>query len=149
MRSKAATRRLRIPKAVWVNLPMIYPQMNFPPQLFRPDDGTLNVRGEVAGELVGWARITTGEWLGLVSFRVPYATLVVSTGLPLEEQLVPAHALRRESVVLGLASGLFPRSFPGGARYADVALLLPSRGLGGVRAPCRNGGVPRAGLVPS
>jgi hypothetical protein len=79
---------------VWVNLPMIYPQMNFPPQLFRPDDGTLNVRGEVAGELAGWARITTGEWLGLVSFRVPYATLVVSTGLPLEDQLVSVHALR-------------------------------------------------------
>jgi hypothetical protein len=87
-------RRLRTPRPVWVELSAISPQDELPAPRFRPDDSTLDVRGAVEGELRGWLRSTTGEWLGVVSFRVPYATLVPSTGLPLTDQLVPAHALR-------------------------------------------------------
>jgi hypothetical protein len=38
--------------------------------------------------------MSTGEWLGLVSFAVPYVGLIPSEGLQLVDQLVPAEALR-------------------------------------------------------
>ena len=45
------------------------------------------------GVLHAWYRSTTGEWYGLVSFSIMYANRNPSTGLQLEDQLVPADSL--------------------------------------------------------
>lgn len=86
--------RHRWNRPVWVRLDTVYRQLNFPPR--PPPRGTpvLQVRGEVPGKLHDWLRTSTGEWLGLVSFSVPYAELLPSEGLQLVDQLVPAEALR-------------------------------------------------------
>lgn len=87
----AAPRRRNRP--VWVRLDGIYRQLNFPPRRL-DDSGALDTRGEVPGALHAWLRTTTGEWLGLASFVVPYHGLDPARGLQLVDQLVPADVLR-------------------------------------------------------
>ena len=84
----------RLNRPVWVRLDGIYRQLNFPPKLRLGDKMALNCRGEVPGALHDWLRMSTGEWLGLVSFSVPYIGLIPSEGLRLVDQLIPAEALR-------------------------------------------------------
>lgn len=84
----------RLNRPVWVKLPLIFRQTTFPPRQFRHDARTLVVTDDAPGELHGWYRATTGEWFGLVSFSVLYASGIPSSGLRLADQLVPADALR-------------------------------------------------------
>jgi hypothetical protein len=54
----------------------------------------LGVGGRVAaGTLHAWLRSGLGDWIGLVSYQVPFADGRHET-LYLERQLVPAYALR-------------------------------------------------------
>ena len=46
------------------------------------------------GGAAAWYRSTTGEWYGLVSFSIMYVNRNPSTGLQLEDQLMPADSLR-------------------------------------------------------
>ncbi|MCO1659195.1 hypothetical protein [Pseudonocardia humida] len=72
----------------------MFHQTQYPPGRFRWDDRTLDVSGEVRGTLHGWFRAATGEWYGLVSYAIPYAHAEITGQLQLEDQLVPADALR-------------------------------------------------------
>jgi hypothetical protein len=68
--------------------------MTFPPRQFHHDDHTITITGDAPGELHAWYRTTTGDWLGLVSFSILYASGNPSAGLCLTDQLVAAEALR-------------------------------------------------------
>lgn len=81
-------------RPVWVKLTLVYPQLTFPPHRFRFDDHTIAVGGDAAGDLHDWYRTTAGDWLGLVSFSILYASGIPSDGLRLVDQLVAAEALR-------------------------------------------------------
>ena len=81
-------------REVWVRLSVIYRQTIFPPARFRFTDQTLDLSGEAPGVLHGWYRASTGEWYGLVSFTILYAGATRTPGLQLDNQLVPAEALR-------------------------------------------------------
>lgn len=84
----------RTNRPVWVKLTLVYPQMTFPPRQFHHDDHTITITGDAPGELHAWYRTTTGDWLGLVSFSILYASGNPSAGLCLTDQLVAAEALR-------------------------------------------------------
>lgn len=84
----------RLNRPVWVKLSIVLRQTLYPPGRFRWDDRTLEVSGEVWGTLHGWYRATTGEWYGLVPYAITYAHAEVTGQLQLDDQLVPAEALR-------------------------------------------------------
>lgn len=87
-----ASRRLN--RQVWVKLPVVFRQTQYPPGRFRWDDRTLDVSGELWGILHDWYRAATGEWYGLVSYGISYAHAEITGQLQLDDQLVPADALR-------------------------------------------------------
>ena len=91
MRSTGA-RRLNRP--VWVKLSVLYRQIRFLPAQLRGDARTLDVTGEAPGALHRWYRSTTGEWYGLVSYTITHAAPAQTEPLRLDDQLVPAEALR-------------------------------------------------------
>lgn len=84
----------RTNRPVWIKLALVYPQLTFPPRRFRHDDRSIVVTDEAPGDLHAWYRTTAGDWLGLVSFSVLYASGIPSDGLRLNDQLVAAQALR-------------------------------------------------------
>ncbi|WP_214402279.1 hypothetical protein [Pseudonocardia lacus] len=94
MRSGESGVRRRLNRPVWVDLSVVFRQTCYPPARFRWDDRTLDVSREVWGTLHGWYRASTGEWFGLVSYAVAYADVQVERQLTLDDQLVPAEALR-------------------------------------------------------
>ena len=79
---------------MWVRLSLVYRQTVFPPARFRTDERTLDFTSDAPGLLHRWYRARIGEWFGLVSFSVLYASGIPSTGLELDNQLIPAEALR-------------------------------------------------------
>jgi hypothetical protein len=89
--------RRRLNRPVWVKLSLVHRQTRFPAARFRWDDRTVDVSGEASGTLHGWYRSTTGEWFGLVSYTVRYADAARPSALQLDDQLVPAEALRPRS----------------------------------------------------
>lgn len=76
---------------VWVQLDLLFPQ--------QPDAGRrvviegLDMTGRAAGLLSGWFRSVDGAWLGVVSYKLPYAD-GRREKVELVDQLVPAQALR-------------------------------------------------------
>jgi hypothetical protein len=77
-----------------VKLALVHPQMTFPPRRFRHDEHTISIAGDAPGELHAWYRSTAGDWFGVVSYSIMYASTMPSTGLCLTDQLVAAEALR-------------------------------------------------------
>ena len=89
---------MRLNRPVWVTLARIYPLNTGPRPRFHYAQLAIDLsEQEVPGVLHAWYRSTTGEWYGLVSFSIMYAARNPSTGLQLEDQLVPAHSLRPRS----------------------------------------------------
>ncbi len=76
---------------VWVQLDHLFP--NVPLERRKPSTGTLNVQGDVPGELRKWERATDGRWLGVVDYAISY-TDERSDHYELPGQLVPAWAIR-------------------------------------------------------
>jgi len=89
---------MRLNRPVWVTLARIYPLNTGPRPRFHYAQLAIDLsEQEVPGVLHAWYRSTTGEWYGLVSFSIMYANRNPSTGLQLEDQLVPADSLRPRS----------------------------------------------------
>jgi hypothetical protein len=57
-----------------------------------PHPRAVDVAAEVPGELLQWLRTAGGEWLGLVSYQLPFAD-ERHQRIYLERQLLPAYAL--------------------------------------------------------
>ena len=58
-----------------------------------PHPAAVNTTVEAPGILLQWLRSNGGEWLGLVTYQLPFADGRKQT-VYLERQLVPAYALR-------------------------------------------------------
>jgi hypothetical protein len=84
---------LDLSRPVWVRLPALFIRRPDaeprPPSTPRPLDTT----GDAPGTLHAWLRSGLGDWIGLVSYQVPFADGRHDT-LYLERQLLPAYALR-------------------------------------------------------
>jgi hypothetical protein len=81
-------------RPVWVKLPLVFPRhpgAPMPSQL--PHPRAVDTSGEVPGDLLQWLRTAGGEWLGLVTYQLPFADQRHAR-IYLERQLVPAYALR-------------------------------------------------------
>jgi hypothetical protein len=81
-------------RPVWVKLNLVFPRPSdrpVPEQLFHQH--AIDVTVEVPGELLQWLRTSTGEWLGLVTFQLPFADGRHGRVF-LERQLLPSYALR-------------------------------------------------------
>jgi hypothetical protein len=77
---------------VGVRLGTLYPRQPDAPRRVVPDG--LDVTGTVPGRLTGWLRTVDGDWLGVVNFEIPHAD-GRKHQVPLLDQLIPVHALRR------------------------------------------------------
>jgi hypothetical protein len=62
-----------------------------------PHPRAVDTTGEVPGDLLQWLRTGGGEWLGLVTYQLPFAD-ERHKRIYLERQLVPAYALRPRSL---------------------------------------------------
>jgi hypothetical protein len=58
-----------------------------------PDSHAVDTTAEVAGDLLQWLRAASGEWLGLVTYQLPFADQRHQR-IYLERQLLPAYSLR-------------------------------------------------------
>jgi len=58
-----------------------------------PDPRAVDTSAEVPGDLLQWLRTRGGEWLGLVTYQLPFAD-ERHKRIYLERQLLPAYALR-------------------------------------------------------
>ena len=80
-------------RPVWVKLAALSirrPDARAPEQ---PPRNSLDMTAETSGLLQQWLRTSTGEWIGIVDYEVPFANNERKP-LWLEGQLVPAYALR-------------------------------------------------------
>ena len=80
-------------RSVWVKLPLVFPcrtDKPWPEQL--PDQRALDVTTEVPGELLQWLRTAGGEWLGPVTYQLPFAD-ERHKRIYVERQLLPAFAV--------------------------------------------------------
>lgn len=77
---------------VWVRLDVIFARD--PGSRTQAITAGLDVNCQVRGLLSRWHRTVAGDWLGVVTWRVPYAD-GRRHGLLVQDQLVPAGALRR------------------------------------------------------
>jgi hypothetical protein len=81
-------------RPVWVKLALVFPRcpdLPMPAQL--PHPRAVDVAAEVPGSLLQWLRTAGGEWLGLVTYQLPFAD-GRHKRIYLERQLLPAYALR-------------------------------------------------------
>jgi hypothetical protein len=81
-------------RPVWVKLSLVFPrrpEAPMPTQL--PDPRAVDIAAEVPGDLLAWLRTRGGEWLGLVTYQLPFADKRHQR-IYLERQLLPAYALR-------------------------------------------------------
>ncbi len=79
---------------VWVHLEQLFPRAKHD-QRRTVGDG-LDCTGRVRGELHRWWRTAEGVWLGQVSYELGYAD-GRDSWLRIEDQLIPATALRKRS----------------------------------------------------
>ena len=85
--------RYRRNQDVYVNLAMVYGELG--PQAVDPErPETLYLAGVVLGTLHGWYRSVDGNWLAVCSFPVPWTSFHGTQELRMEDQLIPAHAVR-------------------------------------------------------
>ncbi|WP_280264653.1 hypothetical protein [Nocardia wallacei] len=75
---------------VWVRLDAVC--VRDPGTLRRVNGSGVDMTGERPGLLTHWVPAESGEWLGRVTYSVPYAD--GRPPLQLRDQLVPAYALR-------------------------------------------------------
>jgi hypothetical protein len=81
-------------RLVWVKLSLIFlRQRDKPMPAELPHPTAVDTTVETPGILLQWLRSNGGEWLGLVSYQLPFADGRKKT-VYLERQLVPAYALR-------------------------------------------------------
>lgn len=101
MRSNTSRPLRELNKPVWVNLTGLYrlPLDESLGDRLLPKIGTeLHLDGEVPGTLHEWTRSARGLWLGVVTFALLFAD-DRSQRLDLQQQLVPAYALRPRKVI--------------------------------------------------
>jgi hypothetical protein len=76
---------------VWVRLDLIYARIPGAPHHVIPEG--LDMTGEVPGLLSTWFASAKGDWMGVVTYQIPYAD-GRRDKLALRDQLVPSYALR-------------------------------------------------------
>ena len=79
---------------VWVRLDAVYARRPDAPHRVAPSG--LDMEGEVSGLLSTWFETARGNWMGIVTFRIPYAD-GREQKLTLRDQLVPDYALRKRT----------------------------------------------------
>lgn len=79
---------------VWVRLDAICPRI--PGQPHRVEPSGLDMTGEVPGLLSTWLCSAKGDWMGVVTYQIPYADGRRSK-LDLRDQLVPSSAIRERA----------------------------------------------------
>lgn len=85
-------------RSVWVRLDAICARIPGQPHRVVPDG--LDMNGEAPGLLTSWFETVKGDWLGVVTYRIPYADRHLG-GLDLRDQLVPSYALRERAEPCG------------------------------------------------
>jgi hypothetical protein len=84
-------------RPVWVKLSLVFPRRpDAPVPVQLPDPRAVDATAEVPGDLVQWLRTAGGEWLGLVTYQLPFAD-ERHKRIYLKRQLLPAYALRPRS----------------------------------------------------
>lgn len=79
---------------VWVRLDAVYRRNPEVPHRIAPSG--LDMEGEVPGLLSTWFETGKGNWIGIVTFKIPYAD-GRSQALTVRDQMVPDYALRRRT----------------------------------------------------